>query len=140
MDRLPRPGNSPIRWDVASVTSPGTPSRSLVGPAPEEGQTPDWITLEQACTPTAAGGKGLAIGIWADYTYEDLQGDEITIKNLFSGTRLIYANKTNGNPYSYWNYEGEDLYWYIGAGTSSAPSSPRRSAKTSSRRPAPPPS
>ena len=110
----PAAGNSPIRWDVASVTSPGTPSRSLVGPAPEEGQTPDWITLEQACTPTAAGGKGLAIGIWADYTYEDLQGDEITIKNLFSGTRLIYANKTNGNPYSYWNYEGEDLYWYIG--------------------------
>ena len=110
----PAAGDRPIRWDVASVTSPGVQSRSLVGPAPEEGQTTDWITLEQACTPTAAGGNGKAIGIWADYTYQDLQGDEITIKNLFSGTRLIHAHKPNGNPYSDWNYEGEDLYWYIG--------------------------
>lgn len=110
----PETGTIPIVWDVVSVDKPGTQSRSLIGPEPEEGQTPDWITLEKACTPTASGGQGEAIGIWADYTYTDTDGQETTMKDVFRGTRLIYQHKEGGNPHSDWNYAGSDLYWYIG--------------------------
>lgn len=110
----PEAGTIPIVWDVVSVDKPGTQSRSLIGPAPEEGQNPDWITLEEACTPTASGGQGEAIGIWADYTYMDTDGQESTMKDVFRGTRLIYQHKESGNPHSNWNYAGSDLYWFIG--------------------------
>ena len=110
----PEAGTIPIVWDVVSVDKPGTQSRSLIGPAPEEGQNPDWITLEEACTPTASGGQGEAIGIWADYTYMDTDGQESTMKDVFRGTRLIYQHKESGNPPSDWNYAGSDLYWFIG--------------------------
>lgn len=116
-----KPGSaseSLIVWDVAEVNAPGTESRSLVGPAVDENGDPypdaDWITLEEACTPTDAGGGGKAIGIWADYSYTDTDGMETTIKNVFEGTQLIYAHKENGNPHSDWNYTGSDLYWFIG--------------------------
>lgn len=110
----PEDGTIPVVWDVVGVDKPGTQSRALIGPEPEEGQTPDWITLEEACTPTASGGHGKAIGIWADYTYMDTDGQESTMKDIFRGTRLIYSYKEGGNPYSDWNYAGSDLYWFIG--------------------------
>lgn len=113
---MPEAGTVPISWKVESVDSPS--SRSLVGPEFDDEGNPytdrDWITLEQACAPTGNGGEGQAIGIWADYTYTDSQGNEKTNRNIFAGTRLIYAEKANGNPWSDWNYEGNDLYWFKG--------------------------
>lgn len=114
----PEAGTIPIVWNVADVSSPNASSRSLVGPEFDKDGNPyterDWTTIEQACTPQASGGDGKAIGIWADYTYTDKGGDEVVMKNLFAGTRLIYAEKAGGNPYDKWNYEGEDLYWFRG--------------------------
>lgn len=115
---LPPSGTTPISWDVVGVGVPGAGSRSLVGPEFDEDGNPyvdpGWVTIEHACTPTANGGDGEAIGIWADYTYTDADGQQATMKNIFQDTRLIYAYKTDGNPYSLWNYEGSDLYWSIG--------------------------
>ncbi len=114
----PEAGTIPIVWNVGSVSSPGSGSRALVGPEFDSEGRPyterDWTTIEQTCTPQAAGGEGKAIGIWADYAYTDERGDEVVMKNLFSGTRLIYADKPGGNPHSWWNYEGDDLYWFLG--------------------------
>lgn len=115
---VPETGDTPIAWTVTGVDTPGARSRSLIGPEFDSEGNPypnrDWITLESACTPQNNGGKGEAIGIWADYSYTDSQGDEVLMKNLFEGTRLIYAYKTDGNPHSNWNYEGDDHYWYRG--------------------------
>lgn len=112
----PTPIDTPITWEVAGIVSPQ--SRSLVGPETDDTGNPaadcGWITLEEACTPTAAGGRGKAIGIWADYEYTNGQGYNEVIRNLFEGTRLIYTPKTDGNPYSNWNYENNDLYWLMG--------------------------
>ena len=88
----------------------GVASRSLIGSQTDMGD----ISIEQACTPTADGGDGEAIGIWADYSYSDADGVQTTVKNLFEGTRLIYADKVNGNPYDDWNYADTDLYWFVG--------------------------
>lgn len=113
---MPEAGTTPISWKVESVDSPA--SRSLVGPEFDDEGNPytdrDWITLENACTPTANGGKGQAIGIWADCNYTDGQGNDVTRRNIFQDTRLIFAEKANGNPWSNWNYEGSDLYWLKG--------------------------
>lgn len=115
---VPETGDTPIAWTVTGVDTPGARSRSLIGPEFDSEGNPypnrDWITLESACTPQNNGGKGEAIGIWADYSYTDSQGDEVLMTNLFEGTRLIYAYKTDGNPHSNWNYEGDDHYWYRG--------------------------
>ncbi len=114
----PNAASLPIVWEVAGVDTPDARSRALIGPEFDSDGNPytdrDWTTLEQACTPQNNGGEGEAIGIWADYSYTNSQGDEVLMKNLFEGTRLIYAYKENGNPHSYWNYEGEDYYWYRG--------------------------
>lgn len=110
----PEPGTIPIVWDVVGVDTPGAQSRSLIGSSPEPGDNPDWITLEEACTPAESGGQGDAIGIWADYTYTDTDGHKTTMKDIFRGTRLIYSHKEGGNPHSDWNYAGADLYWFIG--------------------------
>lgn len=114
----PVAGDLPITWDVTGVEIPGARSRSLIGPEFDSEGNPytdrDWTTLEQACTPKANGGDGEAIGIWADYSYRDGEGREVLMKNLFEGTRLIYAWKTDGNTHSNWNYEGDDHYWYHG--------------------------
>lgn len=114
----PEAGSIPIRWKVQSVESPDRISRSLVGPEFDDQGKPyterDWTTLELACTPTGNNGEGQAIGIWADYSYTDESGNPVTLKNIFPGTRLIYADKVNGNTHSKWNYEGADLYWFQG--------------------------
>ena len=108
----------PITWNVAEVERPHNGTRSLVGPETDGEGNPypdrDWITLEEACTPATSGGKDEAIGIWADYSYTDNGGEQTTIKDVFKGTRLIYAHKEDGNPHSDWNYAGSDLYWFIG--------------------------
>lgn len=115
---MPPSGTTPIVWNVVGVGKPGAGNRSLVGPEfDDEGNpyvNPGWVTIEHACTPAAEGGEGKAIGIWADYTYTDIDGQEVAIKNIFQNTRLIYSDKKDGNPYSLWNYEGSDLYWFVG--------------------------
>lgn len=110
---LPPASERPIYWDVRGVEHPGT--RSLVGPDTKPGEdTPDWITLQQACTPTANSGEGKAIGIWADYSYTQPDGYVSTVHDIFKGTRLIYNQASGDNPHSFWNYEGDDLYWFVG--------------------------
>ena len=110
---LPPASERPVYWDVRGVEHPGT--RSLVGPEAKPGEdTPDWITLQQACTPTANGGEGKAIGIWADYSYKQPDGYVSTVRNIFKDTKLIYDQTAGDNPYSNWNYEGDDLYWFVG--------------------------
>lgn len=105
----PEPGVQPIVWNVDMERSAAA-SRSLIGSQADMGD----ISIKQACTPVGNGGEGEAIGIWADYTYRDADGMQKTVKNLFEGTRLIYADKVNGNPYDDWNYAGTDLYWFVG--------------------------
>lgn len=107
--RVPESGTVPIVWSV-DMEKNGVASRSLIGSQADAGDIP----ITQACTPTADGGEGEAIGIWADYTYTDADGMQATVKNLFAGTRLIYADKAGGNPYDSWNYAGTDLYWFVG--------------------------
>ena len=107
--RVPESGTVPIVWRV-DMEKNGVASRSLIGSQTDMGD----ISIEQACTPTADGGDGEAIGIWADYSYSDADGVQTTVKNLFEGTRLIYADKVNGNPYDDWNYADTDLYWFVG--------------------------
>ena len=107
--RVPESGTVPIVWSV-DMEKNGVASRSLIGSQADAGDIP----ITQACTPTAVGGEGEAIGIWADYTYTDADGMQATVKNLFAGTRLIYADKAGGNPYDSWNYAGTDLYWFVG--------------------------
>lgn len=111
-------GKIPVVWDVAVAGTSGGEVRSLVGPEFDgngnQYVNPGWETIEQACTPVASGGGGKAIGIWADYTYADVDGQDTTIRDIFKNTRLVYEPKSDGNPYSDWNYEGSDLYWFIG--------------------------
>lgn len=107
--RVPESGTVPIVWSV-DMEKNGVASRSLIGSQTDMGD----ISIKQACTPVGNGGEGEAIGIWADYTYRDADGMQKTVKNLFEGTRLIYADKVNGNPYDDWNYAGTDLYWFVG--------------------------
>lgn len=107
--RVPESGTVPIVWSV-DMEKNGVASRSLIGSQTDAGDIP----ITQACTPTADGGDGEAIGIWADYSYSDADGVQTTVKNLFEGTRLIYADKVNGNPYDDWNYADTDLYWFVG--------------------------
>lgn len=75
--------------------------------------------LQNACTPKDAGNAnylGEAIGLWGDYTVTDENGNTSTYPNFFGNGNiaLIYKDKPDGNPNSYWNYEGNALYWVIG--------------------------
>ena len=88
----------PICWHVKpeEVMS----SRAMIESS--GGKTADKV-LQEACTP---GLGGQSIGIWAD-----LNAGESVLYNIFSDVELIYQDKEDGNPYSYWNYPGEPLIW-----------------------------
>ncbi|MBQ8674514.1 MAG: fimbrillin family protein [Bacteroides sp.] len=97
---MPEESVVPIHWGVEGVEN--MQSRTLLNSSDE---------LQVACTP-AQGGE--SIGIWADYDIT-LDGTLTTQYNVFDNTELIYQYKEGGNPYSDWNYAGEDLFWITGA-------------------------
>ncbi len=97
----------PIRWDVASIDVMQGHKKLIEENNGKSAQ----IVLQESCTP---GLGDESIGIWADYQIN--VGDKVVKEeNVFDGTQLIYQNKEDGNPYSYWNYAGKDLYWTLGA-------------------------
>ena len=84
-----------IWWKVDSVEGlRGT--KSLIN---------SYDALVEACKPENGG----SISVWADYTIENE-----TTRNVFEGTSIIYQDKVGGNPHSYWNYAGNDIYWSLG--------------------------
>ena len=101
---MPPESDLPIRWDVQSVEGMQGETRGLIE---------DQNALQTACTPVANGGEGEGIGIWADYDIT-IGGVDQTVNNVFGNTKLMYFDKAGGNPHSWWNYEGTDLYWAIG--------------------------
>jgi len=94
---------------------------SVAGPAGSKALVEDANNLISACTPTANGGLGQSIGIWADAIVDGTQK-----KNVFNGTQLIWeavgSEGHEGHPDdagetaspSFWNYKTNAVYWRTG--------------------------
>ncbi len=117
---LPPCSDMPICWNVKEVVAPSGNTRALIDNErkdtdPTDPTNPDYfLPLSEACTPTEEGGYGFALGLFGDYTYKD--GDkDVTVYDLFRGTRLVHSKQKGDNPHSDWNYEEAMKYWHPSA-------------------------
>lgn len=101
----------PICWNIETTDDTALGSRALIGN--EDSADTYCIPLSRACTPSSEGGPGFAVGLFGDYTYTHL-GRDVTEADIFRGARLVYSDNAGQNPFSSWNYEAEDQYWYPG--------------------------
>ncbi len=118
---LPPSSDKPICWNVKMEDGTARSTRYLIGNASDAPATSDptdpayYLPLEEACKPEAEGGKyGYAVGLFGDYTYTE-GGKEVTVYDLFRGTRLVSSENKSGNPKWVWNYESATKYWHPGA-------------------------
>ncbi len=118
---LPPSCDKPICWNVKMEDGTARSTRYLIGndsdaPAPSDPTDHAYyLPLEDACKPEAEGGKyGYAVGLFGDYTYTE-GGKEVTVYDLFRGTRLVSSENKSGNPKWVWNYESATKYWHPGA-------------------------
>lgn len=121
---LPPCSDRPICWDVKAEGDTAGDTRTLIGNESGPTSTPDdstdptdltdpayYLPLSKACTPENEKGYGFAVGLFGDYTYK--VGDkDVTVHDLFRGTRLVYSKQEGDNPHSDWNCEGDEKYWH----------------------------